>query len=119
MLGLRSHKFDMTEEVSENLIHSYLPFENVNYRSKEYIARICRDIIEDILKQTYDEENPILSAPLKCSRSSQTDSAKFQYNYNLTVKQQFFKRLLVSLLFYVIASLLYEWLMGLNLENWA
>lgn len=86
----------MSEEVSKDFLHTYFPFAKVNYRSKEYISRVCRDIIEDILKQTYDEENPILSAPLKCSRGSQTDEAKIRYNYNLMVKQQVFERLIVS-----------------------
>ncbi|XP_060522893.1 uncharacterized protein LOC132699917 isoform X2 [Cylas formicarius] len=68
----------------------------VKYRTKEYISRVCCDIIEDILKQTFDEENPVSSAPLKCSRGSQTDEARIRYNYNLMVKQQIFESLIMG-----------------------
>lgn len=42
-------------------------------KSKEYISNVCRDIIEDLLKETYDEENPLATSLEKCSRSTQTN----------------------------------------------
>lgn len=83
---------DMNKETPYSILHTYLPFEQINYRSKEYIASVCRDIIEDILKQTYDEENPISLAPLKCSKGSQTERIRC-----LTVQHNFVQKyILVS-----------------------
>ncbi|KAF7271251.1 hypothetical protein GWI33_015852 [Rhynchophorus ferrugineus] len=53
-----------------DFLDEWTAFEPIHYRTKEYIGRVCRDIIEDILKQTYDEENPVASAPLKCTRAN-------------------------------------------------
>lgn len=44
-----------------------------DFKSKEYISNVCRDIIEDLLKETYDEENPLTTALEKCSQSTQTE----------------------------------------------
>lgn len=44
-----------------------------DFKSKEYISTVCRDIIEDLLKETYDEENPLTTALEKCSQSTQTE----------------------------------------------
>lgn len=93
-LNLDGSKFssDMNKETPYSILHTYLPFEQINYRSKEYIASVCRDIIEDILKQTYDEENPISLAPLKCSKGSQTERIRC-----LTVQHNFVQKyILVS-----------------------
>lgn len=82
----------MNKETPYSILHTYLPFEQINYRSKEYIASVCREIIEDILKQTYDEENPISLAPLKCSKGSQTERVRC-----LTVQHNFVQKyILVS-----------------------
>lgn len=45
-----------------------------DFKSKEHISSVCRDIIEDLLKETYDEENPLATALQKCSRSTQTEA---------------------------------------------
>lgn len=44
-----------------------------NYRTKEYISKVCSFLIEDLLKKTFDEEDPPLTAAIKESRSTQTD----------------------------------------------
>lgn len=46
-------------------------------KSKEYISSVCRDIIEDLLKETYDEENPLTTALEKCSQSTQTEANNY------------------------------------------
>lgn len=42
-----------------------------SYKSKEYISSLCRDIIEDLLRETYDEENPLTTASVKQSQGTQ------------------------------------------------
>lgn len=44
-----------------------------DFKSKEYLSNVCRDIIEDLLRETYDEENPLTTALEKCSQSTQTE----------------------------------------------
>lgn len=46
--------------------------QQTNYMSKEFLAKACSDFIEDILRKTFDEEDPISQAPVKCSQTTQT-----------------------------------------------
>lgn len=45
-----------------------------DFKNKEYISEVCREIIEELLKETYDEENPLTTALEKCSKSTQTEA---------------------------------------------
>ncbi|KAG5899188.1 hypothetical protein JTB14_026941 [Gonioctena quinquepunctata] len=68
----------------ENIAEIY----EANYKTREYIASACCDIIEDILKTTYDEENPITLSLRKCSRSTQTEEGLY---YRLRVQEKIFE----------------------------
>ncbi|KAJ3635191.1 hypothetical protein MTP99_008118 [Tenebrio molitor] len=48
-----------------------------NYMSKEFLSKACSDFIEDILRKTFDEEDPISQAPMKCSQETQTCARDF------------------------------------------
>ncbi|RZC33103.1 hypothetical protein BDFB_011884 [Asbolus verrucosus] len=48
-----------------------------NYMSKEFLAKACSDFLEDILRKTYDDENPITQAPMKRSQETQTRAKDF------------------------------------------
>lgn len=76
-----------------NIFEIIQPYSKTKYKSKEYIARVCCDVIEDILKQAYDEENPLTTALERCSQSTQTEK-RVHYNY-LTVRQKIFESLIV------------------------
>ena len=41
-----------------------------SYMSKEFLSKACSDFIEDMLRRTFDEEDPISQAPLKCSQET-------------------------------------------------
>lgn len=44
----------------------------VRYHTKQNLSEACCDIIEDLLRKAYDEEDPFLTAPQKCSKYTQT-----------------------------------------------
>ncbi|KAJ8923137.1 hypothetical protein NQ315_001691, partial [Exocentrus adspersus] len=49
--------------MSKNAFEVDQPYcEEPRCKSKAYISRVCCDVIEDILKKTYDEENPLTTA---------------------------------------------------------
>ncbi|EFA00161.1 hypothetical protein TcasGA2_TC002982 [Tribolium castaneum] len=56
------------------------------YMTKEFLSKACTDFIEDILRKTFDEEDPISQAPLKVSQETQT----FPRDFAPQVKKQKF-----------------------------
>lgn len=53
-------------------------FKPPSYMTKEFLSKACCDFIEDILRITFDEEDPISQAPLKCSQETQTCTRDFR-----------------------------------------
>lgn len=45
---------------------------DVQYHTKENLSRACTDIFEDLLRKTYDLDEPLASSPYKCSSGTQT-----------------------------------------------
>lgn len=45
---------------------------NVKYHTRENLSQACSDIIEDLLRKAYEEDDPLTTAPIKCSKYTQT-----------------------------------------------
>lgn len=51
---------------------------DVQYHTKENLSRACSDIFEDLLRKSYDLDEPLATLPDKCSTETQTGSFELQ-----------------------------------------
>lgn len=49
---------------------------DIHYHTKETLSRACTDIFEDILRKTYDIDEPLATLPNKCTAGIQVGTSK-------------------------------------------